>query len=66
MKAYLLMFQHKLDVLVCHGNEICTYQCHHNKNNSRLIDVHLINPPKQPWIANAEHFLILSADILFR
>jgi len=24
-KGHLLMFQHKLHVLVCHGNEICTY-----------------------------------------
>ena len=43
------MFQHKLHILVCHGNEICTYECHDNEDNSRLIDVHLIYPPEQPY-----------------
>lgn len=42
------MFQHKLDVLVCHGNKIRTDQCHHHKDNSRVIDIHLIYSPEQP------------------
>jgi len=54
-ETHLLMLQHKFHILVCHGNEICTYQCHHNKNDSRLIDVHLIYSPEQPWQITA-HF----------
>jgi len=42
------MLQHKLHILVCHGNKICTDECHHNKDDSRLIDIHLIYPPEQP------------------
>lgn len=44
----LLVFEHKLDVLVGEGYQVGANQSHHSIQNCRLDKVHVPDPPKQP------------------
>lgn len=47
--SVLLVFENELDVLVGEGHQVGADQGHHSVQNRRLDQVHVPDPPEEPW-----------------
>lgn len=46
---FLLVLEDKLDILVGEGHQVGADQRHHSVQNCRLDEIHVPDPPEQPY-----------------
>lgn len=56
----LLVLEDKLDVLVGKSHQVGADQSHDSVQNCRLDQVHVPNPPEQPWTEEASHTVVIN------
>ena len=52
--SYSLVFEEKFDIPVGECNKPSTDDSHHSKQDGRLVEVHLVDAPEQPYKKNKE------------